>query len=402
MSFIMRMYCRFYHFCLKFALYIYPMPRPQVFNSRELDNWCGLLIQKRIQRVLLVTDEGICQLALHQKIVDLLEQKNIQVTLFSSITPDPDIQQIELGFEQYLTHQCQAVIALGGGSVIDGAKLICVRVARPKISLKKLKGLFKVMRRLPILTAIPTTAGTGSETTVAAVVSDKKTKSKFAIADYCLMPNYAVMMPELTTGLPKQLTVTTALDALTHAVEAYIGINGSAFTDKQALKACKLILTYLPIVMERPNDLNAREQLLFASFYAGEAFTRTSVGYVHAIAHQLGAQYRVPHGLANSVLLDVVLKEYGAIIEHKLAEIDDYVFGFENPLNRVSDRALRVITAIENIKLLGEIACNFEVINECDVDKLAEHAFNEAHPDYPVPAFWSKQRIAKVIRKVKA
>ena len=181
---------------------------------------------------------------------------------------------------------------------------------KPNQSLAQMKGILKVHKKLPLLMAVPTTAGTGSETTLAAVITDADTRYKYAINDFPLIPRYAVLDPKVTLSLPPFITATTGMDALTHAVEAYIGNSTTIDTRRDALKAVKLIFENIDIAYEHGDNIQARRNMLHASFYAGCAFTKSYVGYVHAVAHSLGGQYNVPHGLANAILLPLVLREY--------------------------------------------------------------------------------------------
>mgnify|MGYP000097222198 FL=1 len=395
-----RLLCRCYHMALRFALFVYPIPRPKCYKSAQLDSWLAELKQQGIERLLVVTDKTLLTLDIAAPVITALESAGIRTSIYSDILPDPDINEIESGFMLYIQDKCQGIVAIGGGSVIDGAKLIGVRAAKPHKTLTQLRGLFKVMRRLPPLTAVPTTAGTGSETTVAAVVSNRKQQDKFAIADYCLAPKYALLMPELSQGLPPFITATTAMDALTHAIEAFIGINGTQFTNQKALSACKLIFENFPLVLQEPSNIKVRENLLNASFYAGEAFTRTSVGYVHAIAHQLGAKYHVAHGLANAVLLDVVLTEYGETIHDKLARIADYCELGNNKIDDRSQKAALVIEKIRELRGLANLTTKVDELDATDIPDITTAAMKEAHPDYPVPEFWSSNRFDHVLQQV--
>lgn len=397
-----RLLYRCYHMALRLALFVYPIPRPKCFKSTQIDIWLAELKQQNIERLLVVTDKTLLSLGIAAPVITALESAGISTSIYSDILPDPDINEIESGFTLYTQDKCQGIVAIGGGSVIDGAKLIGVRAAKPHKTLTQLRGLFKVMRRLPPLTAVPTTAGTGSETTVAAVVSNRKQQDKFAIADYCLAPKYALLMPELSQGLPPFITATTAMDALTHAVEAFIGINGTQFTNQKALSACKLVFDNFPLVIQEPSNIKVRENLLNASFYAGEAFTRTSVGYVHAIAHQLGAKYHVAHGLANAILLDVVLTEYGETIHDKLALIADYCALGDNKIDDRSQKAMLVIETIRELKELANLPTKVDELDATDIPDITTAAMKEAHPDYPVPEFWSNSRFDHVLQQVLA
>lgn len=395
-----RIFYRSYHFGLRLAQLIYPIPSPICFEKHQLKEWVNQLSAQNIQRILLVSDPHILNLNLHEEVENVLTQANIEVSIFTGIKPDPDVNDVELGYQLYLSNRCQSIVAIGGGSVIDGAKLIGIRVARPSKPLVKIRRLFGVLRKLPPLTAIPTTAGTGSETTVAAVVSDKRAQLKFALVDYCIAPRYAILIPELTVGLPQQLTATTAFDALTHAIEAYIGINGTKYTDQKALQACELIFTHLPIVIEEPTNIHSRKGLLRASFLAGEAFTRTSVGYVHALAHQLGAKYHTPHGLANSVLLDIVLEEFGDSVTHKLEEIAIYCNLNNNNSKTNIDKSRLLIETIKELKTNAHINNTLDNIDSADFEQLAINAMKEAHPSYPVPKFWEKEQFITVLNQI--
>ena len=200
------------------------------------------------------------------------------------------------------------------------------------------------------------------------------------------MPKIAVLLPELTTQLPASLTATTAMDALTHAIEAYIGINGLAFSDERALSACEIIFAHLPLCMANLKEREHREQLLLASFYAGEAFTRTSVGYVHAFAHNLGAKYGLAHGFANAVILPHILRWYGVSIHLKLADIA-YRSGLSESTMSIEQAAESVILRIESLNRSMDIPAGFAQIASSDIPMLAKLILAEAHPDYPVPQF---------------
>ena len=262
-----------------------------------------------------------------------------------------------------------------------------------------MKGLFKVLKAIPPLHALPTTAGTGSETTVAAVFTDPTTHQKYAVSDLCLMPKVAVLLPELTTQLPAPLTATTAMDALTHAIEAYIWINGLEFSDKRALSACEIIFSHLPSCIENLQERVHREQLLLASFYAGEAFTRTSVGYVHAFAHNLGAKYGLAHGYANAVILPHILRWYGASVHIKLADIAYSSRLCELSLS-IDEAAECVIERIESLNRSMTIPEGFEEIVASDIPTLAKLILAEAHPDYPVAQFMSVTECEQLLKQL--
>lgn len=204
---------------------------------------------------------------------------------------NPTSANVEDAENLYLKKHCQALLAFGGGSSMDCAKGVGARLARPNKSLAKMEGILHVMHKLPLLIAVPTTAGTGSETTLPPSSPMPDTHHKYAINDFNLIPHYAVLEPEVTVGLPAQLTATTGMDALTHAIEAYIGRSTTKQTRKAAIEAIQLIFQYLPVAYKNGKNRTARKEMLRASYLAGTAFTKSYVGYVHAVAHSLGSQY---------------------------------------------------------------------------------------------------------------
>ena len=378
---------RLYHLGLKLLISVLPLPSPILFKGDgALDHLISDIKANKLNRLLLVTDHQIKCLGLHQDIRNLLEDHSISTELYSDVEPNNPIDNIEQGLNHYQQTQCQGVICLGGGSVMDCGKLIAARVARPKKTTIQLKGLFKVRRKLPPVYAIPTTAGTGSETTVAAVVFDPIAKQKFAVTDLCLCPRAAVLIPKLTYGLPPPITANTGMDALTHAIEAYISIIGTNFTRQKARDACGLIFGNLLQAYQQGNNYQYRENMLLASFYAGEAFTRASVGYVHAIAHSLGGYYGTGHGLANAVILPKVLRWYGTAVEQKLTQLADHC-QIGGDKNTQASKALAFIQAIEQLNQQMGIPTGLNDLKAEDIPALARKALKEAHPDYPVPKF---------------
>jgi alcohol dehydrogenase class IV len=378
---------RLYHLGLKLTITALPAPSPILFTG---DNALQSLITEiklnRLNRLLLVTDKQIHTLGLHEELSEQLAKQAIKTELYSDVEPNNPIHSIERALSRYQQSQCQGVICLGGGSVMDCGKLVAARIARPDKTTMQLKGLFKIRRKLPPVYAIPTTAGTGSETTVAAVAFDPLAKQKFAVTDLCLCPRAAVLLPELTYKLPPQITAHTGMDALTHAIEAYLGIIGTNFTRQKSLDACSLIFANLLLAYQQGSHHQYRENMLLASFYAGEAFTRAHVGYVHAIAHSLGGYYGTPHGLANAIILPKVLRWYGRSVEDKLATLAEHCqIGINKTTSAAKARAF--IEAIEALNQQMAIPTELKDLKAEDITTLARKALNEAHPEYPVPKF---------------
>lgn len=357
--------------------------------------------EKGITNVLVVTDMGLMRLHLLDPLFKELEDQSMQFHIYDGVQPNPTIQNIEECKQLYIENECQGIIAFGGGSPMDCAKAAAARVVRPNRPIKKMRGYLKVNKKLPPFFAVPTTAGTGSEITVAAVVSDPDTHEKYAIADPHLRPKYAVLDPALTVGLPPHITSTTGMDALTHAVEAYIGRSNVKSTIRFAEEATKLIHDNLEKAYNNGGDIKARSNMLKASYYAGAAFTRAFVGYVHAIAHNLGGLYGTPHGLANAVILPYVLEWYGKAAHKKLAKLADLI-GITKEEMSLEEKAYTFINEIKRMNKAMNIPEKFDFIKEEDIPTLVSRALKEGNPGYPVPKIMNAKECEKVIRSLRA
>lgn len=355
---------------------------------------------KGFKSVLLVTGPNLFKMGAPAPIIDGLRESGISCTVYHDTVANPTIDNVEEALRMYKEGKCECIVAFGGGSPMDCAKVVGARVARPKKSVSKMKGLLKIRKRIPTFIAIPTTAGTGSETTLAAVISNSETHEKYAINDHSIIPHYAILDANLTVGLPPMTTATTGIDALTHAVEAYVGKSNTRQTKEMAEKAVKLIFANLYTAYSDGTDITARDNMLKGSYYAGVAFTRAYVGYVHAIAHTLGGFYHVAHGLANSVILPYVLEYYGKSVHKKLARLADITgIGAEGDSNAV--KAEKFIQAIKDMNKKMNIPEKFEgIIKQEDIPLMVERAYKEAHPLYPVPKFMGKRELEEMYRKI--
>ena len=353
---------------------------------------------KGLNKVLIVTDKGLMGLHLLDSLFEELDKAGVEYVVYDGTQPNPSIENIEDARALYVDNNCQGVIAFGGGSPMDCAKAAAARVTNPKISVRKMRGVLKLHHKLPPFFAVPTTAGTGSETTLAAVVTDTATHEKNAINDIRLKPRFAVLDPELTVGLPPHITSTTGMDALTHAVEAYIGKSNVKSTEVYAEKATKMIFENIEKAYTNGKDIEARDQMLKASFYAGQAFTRAYVGYVHAIAHNLGGQYGVPHGLANAVILPYVLEYYGESAHKRLAKLAE-IAGVKTT-GSDKEKAEAFIEAIKTLNKNMNIPDGFDMVQEKDIPVIVERALKEGNPLYPVPKIMDKADCEAVIRRM--
>ena len=352
---------------------------------------------KGIQKVLVVTDKGLMNLHLLDPFFEEMKQEGLEYVVFDGVQPNPTISNIEDCKDMYLDNNCQGIIAFGGGSPMDCAKAAAARVVKPKQSLRKMRGYLKVNKKLPPIFAVPTTAGTGSETTLAAVITDPETHEKNAICDTHLRPKYAVLDPSLTVGLPPHITSTTGMDALTHAVEAYIGKSNVKSTIKYSEDAIKLIHSNLEKAYNNGKDIKARSNMLKGSFYAGCAFTRAFVGYVHAIAHNLGGMYNTPHGLANAVILPYVLEWYSSSIYKPLAKLADLISLSKEGMTN-EEKAKAYIAEIKRMNKAMNIPEKFDFIKEEDIPTLVKRALKEGNPGYPVPKIMNAEECENVIR----
>jgi len=389
-----RIFQKVYHY----VLYLLPFPKPQVVKGPGVVQQVGAILAKeQLTHVMVVTDQGIVKLGLHYDLLESLAMSQITYTVFDGVVANPTIDNIETALAIYLAEGCEGLVALGGGSVMDCAKAVGARVVRPHKTITQLKGYLRVRRRLPLLMAIPTTAGTGSETTVAAVIVDAKTNEKYAINDLSLVPRYAILDPMLSVGLPQGLTATTGMDALTHAIEAYLGNSNTAQTIKDSERAVQLIYQYLPVVYDNGLDVEAREWMLEASFLAGAAFTRAFVGYVHTIAHTLGGQYNLPHGYANAVILPLVLTAYGQSATKKLARLARLV---NLPGDDDQQLAQSMIDSVKAMNWQFGIPEHLPQIQTQDIELLALRSLHEAHPMYPVPRFFTKLEMQAIYQEL--
>lgn len=392
MNTLRKIYCRAFQKAFHIAIPFLPYRKPKIAGSvKELPE---IIMRHKCTHVLIITDGGIMKLGLTRRLEKALKEAGIPYTIYDKTVANPTTVNVREALELYHKEGCDAIIGFGGGSSMDCAKAVGACAVKPNQSLAQMKGILKVHKKLPLLMAVPTTAGTGSETTLAAVITDADTRYKYAINDFPLIPRYAVLDPKVTLSLPPFITATTGMDALTHAVEAYIGNSTTIDTRRDALKAVKLIFENIDIAYEHGDNIQARRNMLHASFYAGCAFTKSYVGYVHAVAHSLGGQYNVPHGLANAILLPLVLREYGSCIDKKLHRLA-IAAGLADKNTPDHEAAELFIRSIEEMKERFGIVNIVKKIQETDIPKLAHYADKEANPLYPVPKLMDASELEK-------
>lgn len=397
MNKVKKIYCRVFQAAFHMAMPFLPYTKPQLY--RTVEELASPLKELNTTSVLLVTDHFLRESGITVPLEKMLQDNDIKCAVYDKTCANPTVHNVEEARDIYVAENCQCLIAIGGGSSIDCAKAVGALIAYPNKSLNKLKGTLRVLRKIPPLVAIPTTAGTGSEVTLAAVITDSEKHYKYTMNDFTLIPSYAVLAPEVTYSLPPHLTATTGMDALTHAVEAYIGGSTIKETRQKALKATMLIFRNIEKAYHNPTDHLARANMLRAAYLAGISFSKSYVGYIHAVAHSLGGQYNIPHGLANSVLMPIVLEEYGETVYKKLYQLG-VVAGVANKSDSYEEGSKKFIEAIRALNKRMGIPEKLSGIKEEDIPALAKHADKEANPLYPVPKLMNAKELETFYYKV--
>ncbi|MCP5499616.1 MAG: iron-containing alcohol dehydrogenase [Leptospiraceae bacterium] len=384
---------------LKETAKILPFPKPTLFSgpgsSIEL---CRAISKMGTKKIFIVTDETLVKIGILKNILTALEENGVAYEIYDKILPDPTYDQVENGLEILKNTNCDAILAIGGGSPIDAAKVLAARATNDK-SIAQLAGLFKVWNAIMPLYVIPTTAGTGSEATVAAVVSDPVTHAKTPLMDPKLVPSMAALDGELMIGLPAGVTTATGMDALTHAVEAFISSNALPDTDRHSLAAAKLIDENLREVVKNPGNVQARQNMALASYFAGLAFTRAGVGYVHAIAHNFGALYKTPHGLANAIVLPYVLEFSLDSASDRLAKLAE-TCGLKQNGDSEIVLAKKFIQYVIDLKKEFGIPDKLKDLKKEDIPKIAKAALKEAHFTYAVPKYMDQTTCENLVAKM--
>ena len=390
---------RIWQFLLKISTPLLFFRTPKLFtgpgSSLQL---CEHIAGTGVKSLLVVTDAMLVKIGLLNPLLDKLRQLGVKTTVYDGVLPNPTIEQIENGLAIQKREACTAILAIGGGSSIDAAKVIAARATNP-YRIVHMSGLMRVAFRLLPMYAVPTTAGTGSEVTIAAVVSDPSTTRKFAIMSPRLVPLAAALDGALMTGLPPPITAATGMDALTHAVEAYISRNRTRKTDAEALEATRLIMQNLPTAVKDGRNVDARQNMAVASFKAGVAFTTAGVGYVHAIAHNFGAYYHVPHGLANAIILPRVLDFSKPNCTARLAQLAE-ASGLKRGGESEAQLADAFIQRIRDMNRDFGIPTQVDKLREQDIPEITGKALFEAHLYYAVPRYMDRPECEAFIRQM--
>lgn len=283
----------------------YFLPTRNVFGEGAVQEAVDLVKSLGAKKCLIVTDRYLGQIGMADRVQGILKKAGIEACIFAGAEPNPTDKNVEAGARFYQENECNSIISLGGGSSHDCAKGIGL-VAANGGQIADFEGVDKSSKPMIPLMAINTTAGTASEITRFCIITDTSRKVKMAIVDWRVTPQIAINDPELMKGMPPSLTASTGMDALTHAIEAYVSTDANPLTDAAAIMAIKMIAHYLPKAVANGNYMKARDKMAYAQYLAGIAFNNASLGYVHAMAHQLGGFYNLPHGVCNAILLPYV------------------------------------------------------------------------------------------------
>lgn len=390
---------RIWQFLLKLSTPLLFFRTPQLFTGPGSSlKLCEHIAGTGVKSLLVVTDAMLVKIGLLNPLLDRLRQLGVSPVVYDGVLPNPTIEQIENGLALLKQQKCTAILAIGGGSSIDAAKVIAARATNP-YKIVHMSGLLRVAFKLLPMYAVPTTAGTGSEVTIAAVVSDPASTRKFAIMSPRLVPLAAALDGALMTGLPPPITAATGMDALTHAVEAYVSRNRTQKTDLEALEATRLIMQNLPVAVRDGKNVEARQNMALASFKAGVAFTTAGVGYVHAIAHNFGAYYHVPHGLANAIILPRVLEFSLPAVTGRLAQLAA-VSGLKQGGESDEQLARAFIQRIKDMNREFGIPTQVDKLREEDIPEITGKALFEAHAFYAVPRYMDRPECEAFIRQM--
>jgi len=385
---------------LKGRVFAKPQPKPLLFSgpgsSRSL---CRTIAEFGLRNILVVTDKPLVELGIPSSTIEALNALGVATTVYDGVEPDPTKQVVDAGIALLKQSGCDSVLAFGGGSSIDAAKVIALGAAN-NCTAEECMGFKQCdTPSLPFF-AIPTTAGTGSEGTFIAVISDNETHAKGGVVDPCLIPRAAALDPELMTGLPPHITAATGMDALTHAIESYIGNWGTPETRFYGLAAINLIFNHLAEACKNGNNLEAREAMAQASYYGGLAITNAMVGYVHAVSHNLGGKYGLPHGLGNAIVLPHVMTLMKEAACTPLSEIAVHVgLGAKGePQAALAQKLIdRVVALNEEIG----IPTTTDVIKSEDIEELADVMLAEGS-GYPTPRFLERDECVNLLKSIQA
>jgi alcohol dehydrogenase len=390
------LYYKLRAFVVTWVLRLLPRKAPMVFKgANSALVLCEQVALLGFEKVIILTDDFLGSSGILDGIKRTLSENGVEHVVYDGVLPDPSFDQVQAGQAMVAAEHCEAVIAVGGGSVLDAAKMVCLLHTNPG-ELADFDGIQKCKNPGLPLFAVPTTAGTGSEITTAAIISDPTSHSKVPVVDSKMLPGYVALDAEMMKGMPPGITASTGMDALTHAVESILSTASTETTELQARAAVRLIFKYLVRACENGDDMEARDGMAMASFYAGAAFGMTSVGYVHGIAHQFGRVCGTPHGYANAMVLPEVLAAYGEVVYERLASLAILV-GQGNEADPMAERAAGFIQSIADMRDAMNMPLTPEGLKHDDVAGIVKEAIAEAGNLYPVMRYMSAAELTAIV-----
>lgn len=386
------------------TMYLIPSQKSELLQGPGSVRKLPALIKAQgIQNPLVITDSILMEKNLLGGFLEALKAIKMPYAVYDGVQPNPSIDNVEDAYRLYLKNGCDAIVGFGGGSSMDCAKVVAGRVVRPNLTADKLGGYFKIMfpipKKLPRIFAVPTTAGTGAETTSAGVITDPGKNTKYTVNDFLIHPHFVVLDPELTLGLPPFFTAITAMDALSHSVEGYIGDAHCRISDIYSEVAIRMIFENIDKVYKNGSDLAARGQMLIASYYAGIVLNRALTGYVHPFAHKIGGMYHLPHGRVIGAVMPLVLEYYGSSASRRLAKLAD-VINASTPDMTQKEKAATFIEAIRSYNCSYGIAATIPELQEKDFEEIARSIHRECIP-YPVPKIMNNDDVYTLLRRLK-
>lgn len=380
-------------------LKIFPQPKPTIYCGPDSSlQLCGNMIQFGYKHILIVTDTMLHEMGLLDAVKAKFEAAGVRATIYDGVEPNPTFAQVHAGLKLAKENNCDAILTFGGGSSIDAAKVISIAATNTKTP-EQLVGYFKAKNPGLPLFAVPTTAGTGSEVSLAAVISDPVTHEKGVVAEPKTVPVAAALDPSIMLGLPAPITAATGIDALTHAVEAYISTLATDETDAYAIASVKMIFENLKEAYNNGSNIEARESMALASCYAALAFNKALLGYVHGIAHQFGGLYNTPHGLANAIVLPHVLEYYRDASADRLADLALAV-GVGKASESNSVLAQKFVDGVRQLNVDLAIPSTLDAIKVADIPAIAKAALKESHYNYPVPKYMNQAQCEALVGKM--
>lgn len=383
---------------MKFVMGLAPAARHRAFvGSGSSGQLCKHIVRAGAEKVLIVTDKPLREMGVVDKATAALLDSGIDIAYYDGVLPDPTYEQVAAGAALAKSHGSDVILAIGGGSSIDAAKIIAASASSDEPPADWV-GFGKIKHEVLKLYAIPTTSGTGSEATIGAVISDSTTHEKGIISAVTLLPAATALDPDLIVGLPPHITAATGMDALTHGIEAYIGVweRGTRLEDGRI--AVKLVFDNLAAAYRDGTNLDARESMAMGAYYAGMAINQVNVGNVHAIAHQLGGKYGIPHGLANALVLPHILEFCRDEAQQRLAELALLV-GVGKPGDDESQLAHGFIRAVRDLRTEVGIPDHSDKLRREDFDHIAELAVAEG-AGYPVPRLMDRASVLAILARI--